>query len=119
MKRRAFLSGAAIAGVSGALAAPAIAQTRKEMIIVSAYPRDFPGIGISVQRLAQRITDLSNGLLQTTYYGAGERVGAFDVLDEVASGNSQAYVASDYYFTGKRPASFRWCWAHRTRRAHG
>ncbi|WP_339949783.1 TRAP transporter substrate-binding protein [uncultured Albimonas sp.] len=104
MKRRTFLTGAAVAGVGGALAAPAIAQSRKEMIIVSAYPRDFPGIGISVQRLVQRINDLSNGQLQTTYFAAGERVGAFDVLDEVASGNSQAYVASDYYFTGKHPA---------------
>ena len=74
------------------------------MTVVSAYPRDFPGIGISVQRLVQRINDLSDGRIVTEYFAAGERVGAFDVLDEVASGNSQAYVASDYYFTGKHPA---------------
>ena len=104
MERRAFLKGAAIAGAGGALAAPAVAQSRRTMTVVSAYPRDFPGIGISVQRLVQRINDLSEGRIATEYFAAGERVGAFDVLDEVASGNSQAYVASDYYFTGKHPA---------------
>ena len=104
MERRAFLKGAAIAGAGGALAAPAVAQDRRTMTVVSAYPRDFPGIGISVQRLVQRINDLSDGRIVTEYFAAGERVGAFDVLDEVASGNSQAYVASDYYFTGKHPA---------------
>ncbi|QIE53997.1 ABC transporter substrate-binding protein [Pikeienuella piscinae] len=104
MKRRTFLSGAALAGASTALAAPAISQERRQMTIVSAYPRDFPGIGISVQRLVQRIGEISDGKIATEYYAAGERVGAFDVLDEVASGNSQAYCASEYYFTGKHPA---------------
>ncbi|MEX2517744.1 MAG: TRAP transporter substrate-binding protein [Paracoccaceae bacterium] len=101
MKRRSFLKGAALAGAGGALAAPAIAQSRKTMTIVSAYPRDFPGVGISVQRTVKRIEELSEGRIATEYFAAGERVGAFDVLDEVASGNSQAYIASDYYFTGK------------------
>ena len=103
MERRTFLSGAALAG-AGALAAPAVAQQRRTMTVVSSYPRDFPGIGTSVQRLMQRIVEISDGQIQTEYFAAGERVGAFDVLDEVASGNSQAYVSSDYYFAGKHPA---------------
>ncbi len=104
MERRTFLRGAATVGAASALAAPAVAQSRRQMTVVSAYPRDFPGVGISVQRLVQRIQDLSDGRIVTEYFAAGERVGAFDVLDEVASGNSQAYVASDYYFSGKHPA---------------
>jgi len=36
-------------------------------------------------------------------------VGAFDSFDEVASGNAQAYIAADYYWTGKHPA-----WAYFT-----
>jgi len=51
-------------------------------------------LGTSAQRLAARITELSNGALTTEYFAAGERVGAFDVFDEVASGNSQAYIAA-------------------------
>jgi TRAP-type mannitol/chloroaromatic compound transport system substrate-binding protein len=85
------------------LAAPAVAQGSKTMTIVSTWPRDFPGLGISAQRLAARITDLSDGAIQTEYFAAGERVGAFDSFDEVSSGNSNAYIGADYYWTGKHP----------------
>ena len=104
MKRRDFLKGAAVASAStAALAAPAIAQSGKSLTIVSTWPRDFPGLGISAQRLAARIGELSNGALNVEYFAAGERVGAFDSFDEVASGNSQAYIAADYYWVGKHP----------------
>lgn len=105
MERRKFLRGAALAGVgTAALAAPAIAASHaKTMTIVSTWPRDFPGLGISAQRLAARIAQLSDGALNVEYFAAGERVGAFDSFDEVASGNSQAYIAADYYWTGKHP----------------
>ena len=42
-------------------------------------------------------------LLMAVRGGAGEKVGAFDVFDEVASGNSTAYIAADYYWVGKHP----------------
>ena len=105
MDRRSFIKKAGVAGTVGAaaLATPAIAQGNKTMTIVSTWPRDFPGLGISAQRLAARITELSEGRLTTEYFAAGERVGAFDVFDEVAGGNSQAYIAADYYWVGKHP----------------
>lgn len=109
MERRNFLKGAAVTGVAGgvlasSLAAPAVAQSTREMVIVSTWPRDFPGLGISAQRLAARITELSEGKINTQYFAAGERVGAFDSFDEVAGGNAQAYIAADYYWKGKHPA---------------
>ncbi len=103
MERRKFLKGAAIGTAATTLAAPAVAQDRTELVIVSTWPRDFPGLGTSAQRLAERITAISDGAIQTEYFAAGERVGAFDVFDEVASGNSQAYIGADYYWTGKHP----------------
>ncbi len=104
MDRRKFLGAAAATGVGATtLATPALAQSGKTMTIVSTWPRDFPGLGVSAQRLAARITQLSDGALTTEYFAAGERVGAFDVFDEVASGNSQAYIAADYYWVGKHP----------------
>jgi len=106
MERRKFLKGAALAGAGSlALASPAVAGSHaKTMTIVSTWPRDFPGLGISAQRLAARIAQLSDGALNVEYFAAGERVGAFDSFDEVASGNSQAYIAADYYWIGKHPA---------------
>ncbi len=108
MDRRSFIRKAGVAAgataAASTLAAPAIAQGRKEMVIVSSWPRDFPGLGISAQRHAQRITDLTEGKITTKYFASGERVGGFDVFDEVASGNAQAYNSADYYWKGKHPA---------------
>ena len=112
MKRRELLKGgvaaAATAGAS-ALAAPAIAQDRVEISVVSTWPRDFPGLGTGAQRFAQRLSDISDGRFQVEYFAAGERVGAFDSFDEVASGNAQIYHAADYYWKGKHPG-----WAYFT-----
>ncbi len=113
MDRRSFIKkagvGAGATVAAAALSTPAIAQDRKEMVIVSTWPRDFPGLGISAQRLATRIPELTDGRIQVTYFAAGEKVGAFDVLDEVSAGNSQAYIAADYYWKGKHPG-----WAYFT-----
>jgi len=109
MTRRTFLTrgaaglGLATAAGTGIISAPAIAQSKTKMTIVSTWPRDFPGLGLSAQRLAARIGDLSDGKIEVEYFAAGERVGAFDSFDEVASGNSQAYIAADYYWKGKHP----------------
>lgn len=111
MDRRSFIrnAGLAGAGATAALAAPAVAQARKTLTMVSTWPRDFPGLGTGAQRLAERITTLSEGAIQVEYFAAGERVGAFDSFDEVASGNAQAYHAADYYWKGKHPG-----WAYFT-----
>src|SRR5210317_744454 len=108
MKSRDFINKAGLGIATGAVAAsalstPALAQSKKTITIVSTWPRDFPGLGTSAQRLAARITELSKGALTTEYFAAGEKVGAFDVFDEVASGNSTAYIAADYYWVGKHP----------------
>ncbi len=112
MDRRSFIKNAGVASAAAAttvIAAPAIVQAKTEMAIVSTWPRDFPGLGISAQRLAKRIPELTEGRIQTKYYASGEKVRAFDSLDEVASGKSQAYIAADYYWKGKHPG-----WAYFT-----
>ena len=113
MKRRDFISKAGLAGAgvaaTSALATPAIAADRVEIAMVSTWPRDFPGLGTGAQRFAEKLGEVSDGRIQVTYYAAGERVGAFDSFDEVASGNAQAYHAADYYWKGKHPG-----WAYFT-----
>lgn len=109
MERRNFLKGAALTAGATTLAAPAVAQGKVEMVIVSTWPRDFPGLGTSAQRAAARIAELSQGEIAVQYFAAGERVGAFDSFDEVASGNAQAYIAADYYWKGKHPGWAPYC----------
>ena len=115
MERRKFIKTAGLAGVGGAALAasnfpkPALAQERVEFAMVTTWPRDFPGLGTGAQRFAKRLADMSEGRIQVQYFAAGERVGAFDSFDEVASGNAQAYHAADYYWKGKHPG-----WAYFT-----
>ena len=55
MKRRSFMKNAAVgtAGVAGAtVGAPAISQNRQEIVMVTTWPRDFPGLGTGAQRFA-------------------------------------------------------------------
>ncbi|MBT3203768.1 MAG: TRAP transporter substrate-binding protein [Gammaproteobacteria bacterium] len=112
MKRRDVLKTgvAAALGTAGAVvSAPAIAKSRIEINMVSTWPRDFPGLGTGAQRFAKNLEDISGGRMKVNYFAAGERVKAFDSLDEVSSGNAQMYHGADYYWKGKHPA-----WAYFT-----
>jgi TRAP-type mannitol/chloroaromatic compound transport system substrate-binding protein len=112
MKRRKLLKGAAGAGAAAAattISAPAIAQQRIEIVMVTTWPRDFPGLGTGAQRFAKRLSDMTNGRMVMQYFAGGERVKPFDSFDEVASGNAQMYHAADYYWKGKHPG-----WAYFT-----
>lgn len=113
MKRRDVLKKGALGlgavAASSTLAAPALAAGTKEIVMVTTWPRDFPGLGTGAQRFAQRLEVMSGGAFKVKYFAAGERVKAFDSFDEVASGNAQIYHAADYYWKGKHPG-----WAYFT-----
>jgi len=102
-RRKLFQKVGAVSLVAAAssLATPAIAKGHKKMVVVSTWPRDFPGLGTGAQRLAASIKGMTEGRIEVEYFAAKERVGAFDSFDEVASGNAQAYHAADYYWKGK------------------
>ncbi len=106
MKRRDVLKGgvaAALATGASAVSAPAIAQNRIEITMVSTWPRDFPGLGTGAQRFADSLAAMTDGRIKVNYFASGERVKAFDSFDEVASGNAQMYHAAEYYWKGKHP----------------
>jgi len=78
--RRKFIKAAAATGAVAAvaasnLAAPAVAAERIELAMVTTWPRDFPGLGTGAQRFAKRLTDMSDGRFQVSYFAAGERLG--------------------------------------------
>ena len=75
MDRRAFVTAAAAAPT--ALAAPALAQAPIKATLAGAFPRGMPGVGVSAERLAKRLTELSDGRLEVSYFGGGELVPPF------------------------------------------
>ena len=103
MDRRKFLTGAAVGGAAVAVSAPAIAQKRKEMAIVSTWPKGLPGLGVSAERLAARIPVLTEGRIVTTYYESGKKADKLGEFDHVRNGDSEAYIGADYYWKGKHP----------------
>jgi TRAP-type mannitol/chloroaromatic compound transport system substrate-binding protein len=111
MDRRTFLrSGSATAVAAGAAAAstampaPAIAQNKMELKMVTTWPKNFPGLGTSAERLAQRITNMSDGRISVKVFGAGEIVPAFESFDAVANETADMYHGAEYYWQGKSKA---------------
>ncbi len=111
MQRRTFLKGSI--GVSAAMAstfpAPALAQGVKELKLVTSWPKGFPGLGTSAERLAKRITETSGGRLDVKMFAAGEMVGAFEVFDAVSAGVAEMYHSAEYYWVKKSPAFAYFC----------
>lgn len=102
MDRRLFVRGAATGTLAAAaLSAPALSQNRQQVRLVTTWPRDFPGLGTSAQRVADRITQTSGGRLEVKLHAAGELVKAFDSFDAVANGDAEMYHAADYYWQEK------------------
>ncbi len=115
IKRRSFLKGAAVAGAGAAavaasnLAAPAIAQGKRELKMVTTWPKNFPGVGTSAERLAARIGSASNGAITVKVFAAGELVPPFESFDAVSQGTADMYHAADYYWQGKSKAYNFFC----------
>jgi len=108
MKRRDFLKGTAVAGAgvaaASALATPAIAQGKQEWRMVTTWPKNFPGLGVGAQRLADRITAMSDGRLTVKVSSAGELVPPLQSLDAVIEGSAEMSHGAAYYWQGKSKA---------------
>jgi len=105
MERRHFLRGAAVAGAAAGLAAPAIAQERQTWRMVTTWPKNFPGLGVGAQRLADRVTAMSGGRLTVEVYSAGELVPALGTFDAVIEGSAEMSHGAAYYWQNKSPAT--------------
>ncbi len=104
LTRRSILAGSAAIGALG-VAKPAAAQPTVEWRMVTSWPKNLPGPGITAQRLADRIAIASGGRIQVTLYAAGELVPALTVLDAVADGTAEMAHTASFFWQGKMPAS--------------
>ena len=107
MDRRSFIRKAGVLGAGAAastLAAPAVAQGNITWRMVTTWPKNFPGLGVGAQRLADRITAASGGRLTVQVFSAGELVPPLQSLDAVIDGTAEMSHGAAYYWQNKSPA---------------
>lgn len=94
------------AGMASALAAPSVARAATQSWrMVTSWPRRLPGPGMSAERIAERIAQLSGGRIRITVNAAGEVTPAFEVLDAVGNGVAEMGHTASFYWQGKIPAA--------------
>lgn len=116
INRRGLLRGVGAVGAATALAAcsggnetssAAPAETglkKRSLKMVTAWPKNFPGLGTGAERIARRIEALSGGNITVKLYAAGELVAGLEAFDAVSQGKADFYHAAEYYWQGKSPA---------------
>jgi TRAP-type mannitol/chloroaromatic compound transport system substrate-binding protein len=113
MKRRQFVGGIAAAASVAACsqesgdcdsAVTGSTETFKWSCVTS-WPPKYPGLGIAVDNLAERIDAASNGRLKIKVYGGGEIVPAFEAFDAVSRGTVEMGHDASYYHKGKVEAA--------------
>src|SRR5262245_12231721 len=102
--RRRVLKSSLLAAGGAVLAAPAIAQNLRELVLATAWPRDLPGVGTGAQRFADRVTRATNGRLTVKLYAAGELMPAFETFNAVSAGDIDMYHGTEYYWEDKSKA---------------
>jgi TRAP-type mannitol/chloroaromatic compound transport system substrate-binding protein len=113
MKRRQFVGGLAAAASVAACTGESpecdsgAAQSSEtfEWSCVTSWPPKYPGLGIAVNNLAERVEAASNGRLKIKVYGGGELVPAFEAFDAVSRGTVEMGHDASYYHKGKVAAA--------------
>ena len=73
--------------------------------MATSWPPNFPGHGVSANRLANNIEELTGGRIKIEIFSAGELVPAFEVLDAVSRDTVHLAHSAPVYWRGKIPAS--------------
>lgn len=120
--RRNIIRGAGLVGAATVVAAcdggantqqnasgPAIVSKKRNLKMVTTWPKNFPGLGTGAERLARRIEVLSDGNLSIKLYAGGELVGPLEAFDAVSQGKADMYHGGEYYWQGKSPAFNFFC----------
>ncbi|WP_420547678.1 TRAP transporter substrate-binding protein [Curvivirga sp.] len=106
--RRNFLKTLATAApiaAASSISVPAIASEKIEWKMVTSWPKNSPGVGITAQRLADRITKMSDGRLTVKLYAAGELVPGLEVFDAVSAGTAEMAHTASLFWQGKTKAA--------------
>src|SRR3954465_12320669 len=108
MNRRKFLARGAVAAVTGAAAAQAVAQAPALPTIkwrcASSFPKSLDTIYGGGETVAKRVEQLTGGKFQIRVFAGGEIVPAFGVVDALQQGTVECAHTASYYFVGKNKA---------------
>lgn len=88
---------------AGAGALSAAPQQSYNWKLVTAWPKNFPGLGHAPELFAERVEAMSNGRMKIRVYGDGEMVPALEVFDAVSQGTAEIGHGAAYYWKGKVP----------------
>ena len=99
-----LLAGCGQSGIEGG-ANTSLEQKQYNWRLVTAWPKNYPGLGMAPERIADLVEEMSNGQMKITVYGAGAQVPAFGVFDAVSSGSHQMGHSGGYFWKGKVPAA--------------
>ncbi len=112
MKRRHFVGGLAAVGLAGCERRPsdsepgtAASAERFTWSAVTSWPPKYPGLGVAMNNLAERIAACSGGRLTIKVYAGGELVPPFEVFDAVSRGTAECGHGAAYYHKGKVDAA--------------
>lgn len=73
--------------------------------MVTAWPKNFPGLGSGPENFARYVQEASKGRLRIQVYAGGEIVPALEVFDAVSRGVVEMGHSGTYYDKGKIPAA--------------
>ncbi|MES2820248.1 MAG: TRAP transporter substrate-binding protein [Pseudomonadota bacterium] len=73
--------------------------------MVTAWPKNYPGLGTAAERLAERVATMSAGRLTIKVYAGGELVPPLEVFDAVSRSTAELGHGAAYYWKGKVPAA--------------
>ncbi|MBI3708203.1 MAG: TRAP transporter substrate-binding protein [Proteobacteria bacterium] len=108
MKRRKFLTGAAVAGAAASASsfpAPAIAQSMPEVKwrLAASWPKSLDTLFGGPEHVAKRVSEATDKKFEIRVFAAGEIVPALQVLDAVQNGTVECGHTAAYYYVGKDP----------------
>ncbi|HWV42365.1 TRAP transporter substrate-binding protein [Pseudorhodoplanes sp.] len=105
MKRRHFLKAAAASVVTGAVAAPAIAQSSPEIRwrLTSSFPKSLDTIYGAAEVFSKAVAEATDNRFNIQVFAAGEIVPGLQAADAVSSGTVEMCHTASFYYVGKDP----------------
>jgi TRAP-type mannitol/chloroaromatic compound transport system substrate-binding protein len=65
--------------------------------LVTSWPKNYPGLGMAPERIADLVEEMSDGQMQITVYGAGEQVLLLESLMLFRADHIKWVIAEDIF----------------------